>query len=374
MQRPVGLLLAIALAACTTTTSDTTPPTAPATTGRSTTTTTAPERCPDVFCLVYTVAPGSSWSDGTTVTSKDFIHTLELLTDTDGPESGNPGYELVTGFEAIDDDTFMVVMSEVFAPWRTLFEMVFPAHAPYDPVLPGPTSGPFSIAARPDETTLHLQRNSHYSGPDGSGTVQDLRFVVAEGVREAVSGLIRGDYHVINPAPQDWMVGDLASAGGVTHTITPGAYWEHITFHHDDPMLSRSFVREAIVAALDREGILDVTARTIDPDATALGNTMWMSGSGNYQDNFHPPHDVVRARSILEDNGCEEGGDGVFVCDGARLSFVWATTTGDALRTSQLNRASAALADAGIEVSIWTLAPSVVFSTPIFFGTPASGR
>ncbi len=367
MLRTVALSLVVALGACTTTSTTTTLAPSPGTTAPSTTTT-EPELCPDVFCLVYTVSEGWFWSDGVAVTVDDFVHTLELLTGPDGLDSGNPGYDLITDHEVIGERTLLVSMSEVFAPWRTLFEVVYPAHAETDPILPGPTSGPFLLGSWVDDGDLILARNPRYTGPGSPGDLQELRFVVADGVREVVSGLLSGDYQVINPAPQDWMLEDLEASSDVVHDLTPGAYWEHITFNHDDGLLTQSFVREAIAAALDREGILDATVRKLDPGAGALGNTMWMIGSMNHQDNFDHRHDPDRAVSILTDNGCERGGDGVFVCAGSRVSFVWATTVGDSFRSEQLTRAAEMLATAGIEVSVWTLAPSVLFSTPIFFG------
>lgn len=344
----------------------------PTTTSTSTTlppatTTTEPERCPDVFCLLYEVKEGLFWSDGQPLTPADFVHTLDILLDPSGPDTGNPGYQLISDYELVDETTLLVAMSEVFPAWRTLFEIVYPAHADYDPVVPGPTAGPFRIARWVDDEIV-LERNQRFVGPESGGDVEELIFTLGDGTRQMIADLENGSIDVIRVIPQDWSLDEIRSGGGIVHTLSPGPFWEQITFNHDDPLLAQPFFRMAIATALDREQILDATVRTLDPSVAALGSTVWMSQSAYYRDHFTVSPDIPRARQILTDNGCELGGDGVFVCDGRRASFIWATTTGDPFRAEKLRQARQMLTAAGIEVQDWALDPSDLFSTPIFFG------
>jgi peptide/nickel transport system substrate-binding protein len=363
-----AMLVALVAAGCIADSSVDTTTTPPTPAPPPTSTTTEPERCPDVFCLFYRVRPGSVWSDGRPVTAQDFAHTLALFTDPMGPPTGNPGYDLVTEFEVIDDQTLMVVMSEVFAPWRTLFGAVFPAHWEFDRSIPGPSSGPFVFSHWVDGEPVVLARNPHYSGPQGGGDVEFLSFVTADGARDVIAGLRRGNYHLGAPTPRDWVIEDLLASDGVITVIAPGPFWEHITFNHSDPLLGRPYIRQALAAALDREAILDATVRRLDRDAVALGNTLWMPSSPWYRDHFVRGHDPEESVAILEQNGCGRGDDGVFVCEGRRMSFVWATTVGDELRGAQVEAASAMLAGVGIEILPWKLSPADLFSSPVFFG------
>lgn len=360
--------LALAVWACTGEGGPDPTTTSPTTTTVPPTTTTEPERCPDVFCLVYRIRARQVWSDGVPVTVDDLIGTIDLFTTISGPASGNPGYQLITGHEVIDDLTLMIAMSEVFGPWRTLFATVFPAHWEYDREVPGPTSGPFSLVGWEDGGPITLARNPYYSGPEGGGDVETIAFVVSDGVRDMVSGLRSGSYHLAGPTPLDWAIEDIEASEGLLHSITPGSYWEHITFNHSDPLLGEAWVRQAFAAALDREAILDATVRTLHPGARPLNSAIWMPSSPHHRENFTQGHEPESAVSILEGEGCTRGDDGIFVCGGRRMSFVWATTVGDPFRAAQLDVASGMLDDVGIEVLPWRLSPADLFSTPVFFG------
>lgn len=363
--RILALLVAV-VSACTSgtiPTSSTTTAVVPSTT----TSTTLPDPCSDVFCVVYTIRPEAIWSDGRSVVADDFAFTLSLFLDPTGPNPGNPGYQLVTDFEVIDDATFLVALSEEFAAWRTLFDTVYPAHVEYDSVHPGPTSGPFQLVSWGEDEVV-LSRSPVYVGPGDSGDIEEIRFVVSPGIRDMVVGFGTSVYDVIHPPPQDWILDEISGMSGVSYVTQPGPFWEQITFNHDDPLLAEPWIREAIVAALDREAILDDTVRTINPLAEPLGSTVWMEGSVHHRNLFDPAYDPERAVELLSDNGCSREASGPFVCNGRRVSFVWATTTGDPFRAAQLDRAVTSLSAVGIEVIPWRLAPSELFSTPILFG------
>jgi peptide/nickel transport system substrate-binding protein len=367
------VVLALVAAACTGSTQMTTTTVVPvSTTTIPTTTTTAVDACPSVFCVIYEIDPLADWSDGQPVVAADFAHTLETMTGPQAPSSVNPGYGLVSQLRVLDDKTFLLAMTEVFAPWRTLFEIVLPAHAPHDPMAPGPTSGPFTLVEWVPGDRIVMARNPEYRAPEGmvNGNVDELRLVFPIDVRSMISDLSAGAVDVINPAPLGWMVEELAASEGVTLSLGPGPFWEHITFNHDDPILTQPWAREVFALALDRELILDATVRGIDPQAAALGNTIWMQGSPWYTGHVGSSPDPVRAEQILLDHSCERGDDGIYVCMGLRMSFIWATTVGDELRETQLALAAEQLEAIGVEIVPRLLTPSELFSPSVIFGPP----
>jgi peptide/nickel transport system substrate-binding protein len=338
-----------------------------------TTSTTAATSCPDRFCVIYHIRPEATWSDGAPVGAADFAHTLEVI-GSQATDVGNPGYGLISGSRVVDDKTFMIAMSEVFAPWRTLFEMVLPAHTEYDPRSPGPVSGPFALSEWIEGDHILLTRNPHHTPLPGmtQGDVEQLRFVVPVSARTMISDLEAGAVDVINPRPLDWMIEDLSEIEGVVYRVVPGPFWEHIDFHHDDPLLTQSWVRRSIALALDREAILDATVRTIDPAAGVLGNTVWMQESPYYQDHPTPGYDPASAEQILIENFCTMGDDDVYSCQGRRMSFVWATTAGDEHREAQVELAVEQLGAIGIEVVPRLSTPSDLFSEQVLFGGPGA--
>jgi peptide/nickel transport system substrate-binding protein len=306
------------------------------------------------------------------VVSDDFAATLASFTAPEVAEGVNPGYALITGHRALDDKTFMIAMSEVFAPWRTLFDMVLPAHAPHNPDAPGPSTGPFQFVEHIDGDRIVLSQNPAYRPPEGetAGDVDELRLVFPIDIRTMISDLEDGAVDVINPRPLDWMVEDIATIDGVTMEVGPGPFWEHITFNHADPLLSQLWVRQVIARALDLEDVLDTTVRTVSPTAPPMGNTVWMDGSLWFEDHFEAATDAAAAEQMLIDHLCELDDDDVYTCQGRRMSFVWATTVGDDYRETQVEAAVEQLEAIGVEIVPRLLTPSELFSTDVIFGDP----
>lgn len=377
--------LAIITAACTSDgersgSTPISPPPAPVTTTTlAVTTTTEADPCEEfVFCVLYEIDPDAAWSDGTPVSAADLQHTLDMITD---PVTGAPdqvGYRLIEEIVPLGDGTVLVGFSEVFAPWRTLFEFVLPAHAEESFGTEGaPVTGPFVLDEWVEGDRIVLRRNPAYwasSDPVSEaplGDVEEIVFVFPESVRDQLQGLESGDIDVIEPRPLEWMIPELESMDDVTYDVVPGEFWEHIDFNHDDPLLGQDWVREAISLAIDREEILDATVRAIDPDAQPLDSAIWMRNSVNYQDNYDQLHDPEAAESLLKERFCELAADGVYECQGRRMSFTWATTVGDEYRNSIFEIVSNSLEQIGIEVVLDQRTPSELFSSNVFFGGPS---
>ena len=80
---------------------------------------------------------------------------------------------------------------------------------------------------------------------------------------------------------------------------------------------------------------------------------MWLHNSLYYQDHFNRlfPYDPIAAEALLTDNGCVEGEDVIYECGGERLSFSWATTSGNEARDVHFELAQADLAAISIEIT-----------------------
>ena len=348
----------------------TTGPPQPITTTPGSTTSTIDDSCPDVFCVIYHIRPEATWSDGAPVVGADFAYTLDLVTDPLASGSGNPGYSLITADRVLDDKTYMIAMSRVFSPWRTLFDIVLPAHAEYDPDAPGPVTGPFIFVERVEGDRIVLDRNPWHTPQDGSpaGDVRQLRFVFPGSVRNMIGDLENGAVDLIDLRPLDWTIEDISGIEGIDYRVGPGPFWEHVTFNHDDPLLTQRWVRELIALAIDREAILDLTVRGIDPSAVPLGNTVWMQGSPSYLDQFRIGHDPALAEQMMIDRFCERGDDDVYSCQGRRMSFIWATSVGDPFREAQVDLAVERMEAIGVEIVPLLLTPSDLFSPEVIFG------
>lgn len=331
--------------------------------------------CGTPFCLVYHIAPAAVWSDGDPITAADFAHTVEMHQGLDVADT-TPRYDLIEAIDVIDDKTFQLTFSAPFGAWQTLFDRVYPAVEPSDDVAGLPTSGPFDFVEWTEGDQLTIRRDPDrwstadpISG-DPAGDVEVIRFVFIDTLEEMVDGLQDGDIDLISARSDATSVSRLETMENVEFTLAPGPFWEHIDFHHDDPLLSQRWMREVFSLAIDREKILDRTVRLLDPSTDALDNTVFMGNAIGYEPHFEDTHDPDRAERLLVDNGCARGEGGVYECDGTRLSFTWASTNEDPARAEILASVREDLGAVGIEIVADLRSPSDFVTREFLFGGP----
>jgi peptide/nickel transport system substrate-binding protein len=332
----------------------------------------------------YHIDPDAAWADGAPVTSDDFAFTLETISnaDLDIADAKRAGYERITGYQEVDDKTFLAIFSEIYTPWKNLFDVVLPAHElegkPFGTVWDdGITlgSGPFVFSEWIPGEKIVLTRNPNYwasRDPASGGTFGDVQTVdvtFLPGTEAQVRALRNEEIDMFYPEPQIELVDDVTSMGDVISEAGPGRIWEQIDFNHDDPLLSQEFIRQAFALAIDREAVMDEAVRPMEPDAVTLGNTIWTVGSPHYEDHFSQySYDPVAAEQLLIDNGCTRGEDEIYVCQGQRLSFRWATIAGIEARETLFDMAQASLGEIGIEVTADFGPATRVFANEFIYG------
>jgi peptide/nickel transport system substrate-binding protein len=334
-----------------------------------------PVECDAALCLVYHIDPDATWSDGDPVTAEDFAHTVEVHRDPSQPGTVD-GYSAIESVEVVDETTIRLEFDEGYGPWQTLFTRVFRTGDPASSVQGLDTSGPFTFVEWAEGEHLTIARDLTWwpetdplSG-DPEGDIAQVRFVFIDTLEEMVDALEAGEVDVISARPDAVTMERLRTVEDVEIGLAPGPFWEHIDFHHEDPTLSTHWVRLAIAHAIDRDEILDRTVRLLDPSAEPLDNTIWMANSAQYEPHFGVEHDPALAEQLLEDNGCELGGDGVYVCDGTRMSFVWATTSDDPARREIFDAVQEDLSAVGVEVVAGFRSPSSFVTRDFLFGGP----
>jgi len=373
------LALTLLLVACSESVAGTTTtsvlPADTTTTTIATTTTTLDERpCSAAFCVTYHIRPEAIWSDSEPVTSEDFVYTAEVFADPSNGGLVTIGYDLIETIEIVDDKTVIFGLSEVYGPWRTLFDIVLPAHVA-DPLNLSVTASAFRLQEVEGDRIV-LGRNSNFwsdvDPASGSpvGDVKKVAFITISAVRDRLSALESLEVDVIKPSPLDWVVEDLNKMTTSTNVVSSGPFWEHIDFNHDDPLLSEDWVREAIALGIDRERVLDETVRTVGPETGSLGNTIWMTNADVYASHYNIRFDPLRSEQILLDHSCVKADDGIYECQGQRMSFAWSTTVGDEFRVKTANLIQESLEEIGIEIDIQLRTPSDLFSNDVFFGGP----
>ncbi|MDH4308227.1 MAG: peptide ABC transporter substrate-binding protein [Acidimicrobiia bacterium] len=352
------------------------------TTTAATTTTTVVGECDTAFCVKYNIHPDAAWADGTAVTADDFAFTWEAIMDEGNDITSRQGYDQITGYEVVDEKTIVFNFENIYAPWQTLFGAILPKHElegqPFneywdDLITLG--SGPFAMTEWVKDERIVLTRNADYwasAGVDGSalGDVQQVVITFLEDSQTQVQALRGQEIDMFYPQPQVSLVEEVGAIEGVEWEAGLGPIWEHFDFNHDNPALQNLYVKQAIAQGINRDAIVEAIVKPIAANAEALGNSVWMTNSVYYEDHFNSvfPYDPVAAEAQLTDNGCTKGDDGIYVCDGERLSFEWATTAGNEGRELQFELAQADLKAIGIE-AIAKFAPAAeVFSDENFYG------
>jgi len=328
--------------------------------------------CPTEFCVVYHIDPRAEWSDGMPVTGDDFAHTVSVDRTA---VAGSSDYSAVAGVEVIDQRTVMVVFEEPFGAWQTLFGRVIRMGEDPASIAEVSTTGPFRFVGWEEGDRLTVARDPQWWGSEDTlsgaplGNVAEITFVFIDDT-EMLGALADGEVDVIVTRPDQAMAEAVSSLDGVDHTFSPGPFWEHIDFHHGHPLLSQRWAREAMSLAIDREEILDRTIRSISPESTPLDSTVFMAGTQRYEPHYDVAHDPERAEQILLDNGCARGADGIQVCDGIEMSFVWASTNDDPARREIFESAREDLAAIGIALRSDLRSPSAFVTRDFLFGGP----
>ena len=317
----------------------------------------------DPFSVTYTIRDDANWSDGTPITAEDYAFTLELY-DEDAPHAdqitSRSGYELIEDYEIDGDKTITFNFSEPYAAWQLLFSNVFPAHVfegeDWETVMndsiPEVSGGPYSFDSWERGTQLRLVKNDSYWG--GDVALDEIIFRYVPDTTTLTQQMQGGEINMYDPQPQIELIGQLDEVSDrVNYEVGLGPVWEHIDFNTLVDGLDQPFVRQAIALGIDRERIVETLVRPVDPEAVVLENPFWMANSENYEPRFEQnSHDPDAARALLEENGCTEGDDGVYECDGVRLEFRISTTGGNERRelTQQLMQAD--LQEVGIKLNI----------------------
>ncbi|MDD9206217.1 peptide ABC transporter substrate-binding protein [Georgenia sp. 10Sc9-8] len=328
-----------------------------------------PETSEDPFTVTYRLKEEATWSDGVPITAEDIQFTLETCLDEDFAIAVRAGCEMVDmeASEIVDDKTYRMVFTEPYAPWRSLFSnaagSILPAHElegkDFDEVWDeGITvaSGPLQFESWSRGQQMTLTRNENFWGESTPGFERlVLRFIEDSSVQ--VQALRGREIDMLSSQPQIDLVDQVGELEGVEYEVVAGGVWEFFEFNHGVEGLGPDFgfVREAIAMGIDRERLVDTLIGPMNPDAVPLQSIVYVNSQPEYEPAFDQwDFDPDGARQLLEENGCTEGDDGIYSCDGVRLSFDYAYTSGSELRELQFVIIQAFMQDIGIELSSQT--------------------
>jgi peptide/nickel transport system substrate-binding protein len=301
------------------------------------------------------------WSDGTPLTSEDFMFTYEMTINTANSVATQAPYDLVEKMETPDKYTVVITFKDPYAPWMgTLWKGIIPAHI-LKPVFeaagnlneaewnrkPTVGCGPYVFKEWESGSYARFVVNEKYWAGKPKLDEIFIRFVPDDASQIAALTNGEGDLGTFF-ANSD--VPGLEDAGVKVYRVFSG-YNEGIYFNLGDkgnPGLKDQKVRQAIAYALDRASFAkDVLLGLTIPAATDWDNTPWVDPS------IQPyPYDPEMAKKLLDEAGwVDSNGDGTRDKDGVELVLKYGTTTREVRKDMQAV-AQQQLQEVGIKVDL----------------------
>ena len=330
------------------------------------------------FTLTYRIRPEARWSDGVPVTARDFsfTHAAILRYDTDDLRTMHRAVRTV---RAVDAKTVRVTLRSRLAAWRGLFAEILPEHALRgldlkevwgdridNPKTGRPIgSGPFLVERWERGRTITLVRNPRYWGPQQARVD---RLVVRFGVQGAdvAAALRQGELDVAYGFPYLFL-NSLRARDGVRLRTGPSTAWDHLDFRMKAGgalPLRNKLVRRALALGIDRAAIAKRLSDEYDLPFVVRHSLMFPMQSPYYRPtwavNGHRPQE---SRRLFERAGCSPGSDGIYVCNGERLSLRFFAHQGPGShRPGIVQQLQSQLRRVGVEVVPTFLPPGPAFA------------
>ncbi|ACQ80053.1 extracellular solute-binding protein family 5 [Beutenbergia cavernae DSM 12333] len=322
--------------------------------------------------LVYTFAlrEGVTFHDGAAWDAEALLANFEHILD---PETQSP---LAAAYIApyssarvVDELTLEVTLSTPYSAFinvlsQSYLSIVSPQQIAEDPagIREHPVgTGPFIFDHWTQGESISYRQNPDYDWApeaaaqhEGPAYVDELEilFIPEEGVR--YNALAAGDVDVIDWTPPQNVEAVEASADLDFARVDRPGHPFSIWFNTSRAPLDDVRVRQAVVAAVDRQSIVD----TVSFGQWQLADGYLTSPTPDFAPNSDASitYDVERANELLDEAGwTERDAEGYRTRDGERLSLFY-PTAGTIAQTQQiLELAQAHLKEVGVEVVIQTV-------------------
>ena len=310
-----------------------------------------------------------TYSDGTKLTAANVVKNLDLYGKGD-PDKKLAVSEAINNYdhgEVVDDDTVTFYFSAPapgFAQAVSTINSGLLSDATLDKSTegygPGNAttvigSGPFVISDEKVGTEIVLTARDDYDWAppslehQGRALLDSVTYSVAgeDSVRvgAVVSGQADAARQIEAPDEAQFKASGLALVAAATNGVNNG-----LSFRFRHPLLQDIRVRQAIIAGIDRQAIVDTLftenyhLATGALAATALGYT----DTSEYYD-----YDQDKAKKLLDEAGFEPGADGIRVKDGQRLTLQFNEALPQPRSKEVVTIIQEQLAELGIEVKLF---------------------
>jgi peptide/nickel transport system substrate-binding protein len=318
--------------------------------------------------VIYYIRKNAKWSDGVPVTGKDFRFTWQTEVNPRYRDHITPvGWEDISSVKG-NGKTVTVTYKRNYAGWKTLFGFVLPQHVlagedmltVWNDCICNPKkgnapigNGPFLLTKFDRGSGITLRRNP--AGWYGKKAKLDsivFRFIT--NTNSEIQAVRSGEVDAIYPQPQ-LALADLRNQSGLKVVTHLGLQWEHIEIEQGprgNPLAKNAWMRQALILSLNRASAAKALYGTLNPNVKVLNSLSRLTNEPGYTAahfnkwNYNPS----KVSSLMRPHNCSKGGDGIFVCNGTKVAFDFASTTGNALRTLAFTIFQDQAAKAGVQL------------------------
>jgi ABC-type transport system substrate-binding protein len=317
--------------------------------------------------VTYHIRPNAKWSDGVQVTGKDFRFTWQTAINPKYKDHIDPlGWEDIRSVTG-NGKTVKVTYKRNFAAWKGLFGYVLPQHAlqgtdmltVWNDCICNPKKGnapigdgPFLLTHFDRGSGITLTRNSHpWYGKKAKLDSIVFRFIT--NTNSEIQSIRSGEVDAIYPQPQ-LALADLRSQAGLRVVSHVGLQFEHIEIEQGpkgNPLAKQLWVRKALMQSVNRQSAAKALYGTLNPSVGPLQSIVRLKGEAGYRNQFGKyNYAPAKVDAAMKAHNCTKGGDGIFTCNGTKMAFDFASTTGNALRTLAFTIFQDQAAKAGIQL------------------------
>lgn len=315
----------------------------------------------DGLTITYHLRKGVTWTDGQPLTSKDVKFSWQAMMNKDNNVVSRHGFDEVASIDTPDDATVVVHLKEKFAPFISAFF--------------GPSDGPVAIAPEhllskyPNVNQIPFNNEPIGSGPYKLAewvkgdhitlVANDKYFLGTPGLKQITIRVVPDEntsLNLLRTHDVDWMFEPSYSTYAALKTMqdvvvryTNVNGYEYLQLNTSHAPLNDVHVRQAIKYAIDKKQLLDTLTFGQQTLATEdIPDWMWA-----YDKNVPVfPHDVAKAKALLQGAGYTPGPDGIMTKNGEKLSLLYVTNGSNATRRKASLLIQNSLRQAGIDVQI----------------------
>jgi peptide/nickel transport system substrate-binding protein len=265
---------------------------------------------PDPLTYIFHLRHDARFHDGRAMTSADVKWTLDSLLGGKLRSAKTSAYRYVDRVEAPDDFTLVIRLKEPFAAllWNLSDGAlgVVPNGSGEELARSPVGTGPFRFVSEAPDREVVIERNEQYWGKRAG--LARVRFNVVPDATTRALELRKGSADVeINALPGD-LIPTLARRPNLVVERAPGTSYQYLAMNLRDPILKNVLVRQALAYSIDRETLIHYLWHDMArPANSVLPPQHWAYDAKA----ISYPHDVAKARELLDEAGYHAGAGGV---------------------------------------------------------------